>query len=130
LTGDTDMPKWKLIVEYEGTRYRGWQEQTNARTVQGELRKAAENVFGRSVEIVGAGRTDAGVHALYQVAHLKSSMPIREPVLKREINDRLPSDISIRDISCPPSCYREILPLSNWDATNGIWQTFRLVGQG
>ena len=97
LTADTDMPKWKLIIEYEGTRYRGWQEQTNARTVQGELRKAAEQVFGRTVEIIGAGRTDAGVHALHQVAHLKSSMPIRETVLKREINDRLPSDISIRD---------------------------------
>lgn len=103
LTGDADMPKWKLIVEYEGTRYRGWQEQTNARTVQGELRKAAEDVLGRGVEIVGAGRTDAGVHALCQVAHLKSSLPIREPVLQREINDRLPSDISIRDICEVPA---------------------------
>jgi tRNA pseudouridine38-40 synthase len=97
LKAGADMPKWKLIIEYEGTRYRGWQEQTNARTVQGELRKAAEQVFGRTVEIVGAGRTDAGVHALHQVAHLKSSMPIRETVLRREMNDRLPSDISIRD---------------------------------
>ena len=67
------MPKWKLVVEYEGTRYRGWQEQPNARTVQGELRKASENFLGREVEIVGSGRTDAGVHALHQVAHLRSS---------------------------------------------------------
>lgn len=91
------MPKWKLVIEYEGTRYRGWQEQTNARTVQGEVRKAAEDFIGRQVELIGSGRTDAGVHALCQVAHLRSSMPVRVDVLWREINDRLPTDISIRD---------------------------------
>jgi tRNA pseudouridine38-40 synthase len=91
------MPKWKLVIEYEGTRYRGWQEQTNARTVQGELRKAAENLFERPVEIAGSGRTDAGVHALCQVAHLRSSRPIPAALLRREINDRLPTDINIRD---------------------------------
>jgi tRNA pseudouridine38-40 synthase len=92
------MPKWKLVIEYEGTRYRGWQEQTNARTVQGEVRKAAEDFIGRQVELIGSGRTDAGVHALCQVAHLKSSMPMRSEVLCREINDRLPADINIRDV--------------------------------
>ena len=91
------MPKWKLVIEYEGTRYRGWQEQVNARTVQGEVRKAAEDFIGRQVELIGSGRTDAGVHALCQVAHLRSSMPMRSDVLCREINDRLPADISIRD---------------------------------
>jgi tRNA pseudouridine38-40 synthase len=92
------MPKWKLVIEYEGTRYRGWQEQTNARTVQGELRKAAEEVIDRRVEIVGAGRTDAGVHALHQVAHLKSSRPYSAAFLQQEINDRLPADINIREV--------------------------------
>ncbi len=91
------MPKWKLVIEYEGTRYRGWQEQANARTVQGELRKAAEGFIGRSIEIVGAGRTDAGVHALHQVAHLRSSLPIRTDLLRQQINDRLPSDICVRE---------------------------------
>jgi tRNA pseudouridine38-40 synthase len=90
------MPKWKLAIEYEGTRYRGWQEQTNARSVQGELRKAAENLFERQVEIVGSGRTDAGVHALCQVAHLRSSKPIAAAHLRQGINDRLPTDINIR----------------------------------
>jgi tRNA pseudouridine38-40 synthase len=92
------MPKWKLIIEYVGTRYRGWQEQTNARTVQGELRKAAEAVLGREIEIVGAGRTDAGVHALAQVAHVKSSMPHKDALLRRNINDLLPADINIREL--------------------------------
>ena len=90
------MPKWKLIIEYEGTRYRGWQEQTNARTIQGELRKAAENLFERQVEIIGSGRTDAGVHALCQVAHLRSSKPMAAALLRQGINDRLPADINIR----------------------------------
>jgi tRNA pseudouridine38-40 synthase len=92
------MPKWKLVIEYEGTRYRGWQEQVNARTVQGELRNAAEGFIGRHIEIVGSGRTDAGVHALHQVAHLRSSHTIRADFLKQQINDRLPSDICVREV--------------------------------
>jgi len=89
------MGKWKLILEYEGTRYRGWQEQANARTVQGELRKAAENFLEEKVEIAGSGRTDAGVHALFQIVHLKSSRSVSETALQHAINDRLPSDINI-----------------------------------
>jgi tRNA pseudouridine38-40 synthase len=93
------MPKWKLIIEYEGTRYRGWQEQANARSVQGEFRKACAAFFGREVEIMGSGRTDAGVHALYQVAHLRSSGSVRSAaLLRQEINDRLPADIHIRQV--------------------------------
>jgi tRNA pseudouridine38-40 synthase len=91
------MPKWKLVIEYEGTRYRGWQEQINARTVQGELRKAAENFFEGKVEIAGSGRTDAGVHALWQVAHLRSSKPVSTVLLRQSINDRLPADINVRE---------------------------------
>jgi tRNA pseudouridine38-40 synthase len=92
------MPKWKLIIEYQGTRYRGWQEQPNAKTVQREIRAAAEDVFGERLEIMGAGRTDAGVHALYQVAHLSAKRFLRAVDLKNQINDRLPQDINIKDI--------------------------------
>jgi tRNA pseudouridine38-40 synthase len=92
------MSKWKLFIEYQGTRYRGWQEQANARTVQGEIRAAAESVFGERVEIVGSGRTDAGVHALNQVAHLRTRRAFRTADLKNLINDRLPQDIAIKDI--------------------------------
>lgn len=97
------MPKWKLIIEYEGTRYRGWQEQKNARTVQGELRRAAESFLERDVEIMGSGRTDAGVHALYQVAHLRSSRPARAILLRQALNDRLPADINVRDATEVPA---------------------------
>jgi tRNA pseudouridine38-40 synthase len=64
------MHTWKLELEYEGTRYRGWQIQHNTKTVQGELVNAARQLFAGKVEIGGAERTDAGVHALSQTAHL------------------------------------------------------------
>ena len=65
------MPRFKLTIEYAGTRYSGWQIQKNARTVAGEIDRAARTVTGRKdFELYGSGRTDAGVHALAQVAHL------------------------------------------------------------
>jgi tRNA pseudouridine38-40 synthase len=87
--------RWKLILEYDGTNYSGWQEQRNARTVAGDLRKAAEQVLGDKAEVNGAGRTDAGVHALAQVAVLKSACKIRTEKLLRGLNHELPKDINI-----------------------------------
>ena len=98
------MRTWKLTLEYEGTKFHGWQDQINARTVQGDLLKAARDYFGVDVEIQGAGRTDAGVHAIAQVAHLRvfaSSAKIeklRAPELKRELNVRLPPEVVILDV--------------------------------
>ena len=60
---------FKLTLEYDGSRYSGWQTQLNARTVQGELQRAADELFGVETDIQGAGRTDSGVHALGRVAH-------------------------------------------------------------
>ncbi len=97
------MPKWKLTIEYEGTRYSGWQEQHNARTVQGALRKAAEDFFSQEVEVIGSGRTDAGVHALCQVAHLQASRQVAPVLLRQSINDRLPADISVREAKEVPA---------------------------
>jgi tRNA pseudouridine38-40 synthase len=97
---------WRLTLEYNGTKYSGWQEQQNARTVQGQLRKAAEDYFGTPVEIQGAGRTDAGVHARAQVAHLKirpkPGGKLRfAPVdtILRALNERLPADVCIIDVA-------------------------------
>ncbi len=90
------MPRYKLSIEYEGTRYSGWQVQKNARTVQGELIGAAKTVFGHDrFELMGAGRTDAGVHALHQVAHLDVDRKVAPIQLQRQINDLLPADINI-----------------------------------
>jgi tRNA pseudouridine38-40 synthase len=94
---------WKLTLEYDGTRYSGWQEQKNARTVQGELRSALEEFFGCPVELQGAGRTDAGVHAAAQVAHVRVKGKKTSPeVLLRELNDRLPGTIAILRVEAVP----------------------------
>ncbi|HWR52707.1 MAG TPA: tRNA pseudouridine(38-40) synthase TruA [Bryobacteraceae bacterium] len=91
------MSTWKLVIEYDGTRYSGWQDQKNARTVAGEIRAAAEEYFRSEVDLHGAGRTDAGVHALAQVAHLRlPGKQVRRPKeILRELNSRLPADIVI-----------------------------------
>jgi tRNA pseudouridine38-40 synthase len=90
------VPRFLLRIEYAGTRYRGWQIQTNARTVQGEIAAAAREVLGTpSFELYGSGRTDAGVHALEQVAHLDTGVKIPPAVLVDRLNALLPSDINI-----------------------------------
>jgi tRNA pseudouridine38-40 synthase len=88
---------FKLTVEYDGSKFSGWQTQQNARTVQGEIQRIVDELFGVEADLQGAGRTDAGVHALGQVASLKVRDPKRKmvaPQLLRELNDRLPSAIA------------------------------------
>jgi tRNA pseudouridine38-40 synthase len=90
------MPRFKLTIEYAGTRYSGWQIQKNARTVQGEIDRATRTVTGRKdFELYGSGRTDAGVHALAQVAHLDVSTNLPPETLRRRLNDELPADIHV-----------------------------------
>jgi len=86
----------KLTIEYAGTRYSGWQVQQNARTVAGELEQAIrEATRADRFELYGSGRTDAGVHALGQVAHLDLRVQVPPETLRRRINDALPSDINV-----------------------------------
>ncbi len=90
------MARFKLLIEYAGTRYSGWQIQNNARTVQGEIERAVREVTGeRAFELYGSGRTDAGVHALGQVAHLDVRTSLPPGTLVGRINDLLPADIHV-----------------------------------
>jgi tRNA pseudouridine38-40 synthase len=90
------MPRFKLCIEYAGTRYSGWQIQKNARTIQGEIDRVLRDVTGqRTFELYGSGRTDAGVHALEQVAHLDLPAALPPETLRHRLNDALPSDINI-----------------------------------
>jgi tRNA pseudouridine38-40 synthase len=90
------MPRFKLIIEYAGTRYSGWQIQKNARTVAGDLERAILAATGvKTFELYGAGRTDAGVHALGQVAHLQIDTRMDPDLLAWRINDELPADINV-----------------------------------
>jgi tRNA pseudouridine38-40 synthase len=91
--------RFKLTIEYAGTRYSGWQIQKNARTVQGEVERAVrEATTAGEFELYGSGRTDAGVHALAQVAHLEVDTALPVETLRRRINNALPSDINILGI--------------------------------
>src|SRR5581483_8813746 len=91
------MTTFKITLEYDGTRYSGWQEQKNARTIMGEIRKAAEQLLKGKFEMQGAGRTDACVHALGQVMHIKTASEVRHHLetIRSRLNDLLPADIAI-----------------------------------
>jgi len=90
------MARFRLDLEYVGTRYSGWQIQKNARTVQGALHEAVLKVAKRTdFESYGAGRTDAGVHALQQVAHLDLETRLPVETLRRALNDELPADVNL-----------------------------------
>jgi tRNA pseudouridine38-40 synthase len=101
----------KVVLEYDGTRYSGWQEQLNARTVLGEVRKAAREVFGSQLEMQGAGRTDAGVHALGQVMHIKLPSDALGGArgnlvnARRKLNELLPADIAILSLERVPRSF-------------------------
>ena len=93
------MSRFKLYIEYEGTRYSGWQMQKNSKSIQGRLYEIAQNIFkGEKIEIYGSGRTDSGVHALCQVAHLDVGTMLAPEIIRMKFNDELPADINIIEI--------------------------------
>jgi tRNA pseudouridine38-40 synthase len=97
------VPRFKLTIEYAGTRYSGWQIQKNAKTIAGEIDRAVRTVTGRKdFELYGSGRTDAGVHALAQIAHLDVSTTVPAETLRRRLNDELPADINILAVTHVP----------------------------
>jgi tRNA pseudouridine38-40 synthase len=97
------VPRYKLTIEYAGTKYSGWQKQKNARTVQGELESAiGDATREKTFEFMGSGRTDAGVHALRQIAHLDVRKPLPAETLRRAVNDNLPADIHVLAVDSVP----------------------------
>ncbi len=91
--------RYRATVEYDGTDFLGFQVQARGRTIQGELEKAIERVTQKQVRILGAGRTDAGVHASGQVIAFDVSWRHTTPELQRALNAVLPIDIAIRDLT-------------------------------
>lgn len=92
-----------LTVAYDGTRYCGWQIQSNGRTIQGELNRCLEELLGHPVETMGASRTDAGVHALGNVAVFDTDSRIPAEKFSYALNQRLPEDIRIQASQEAPS---------------------------
>ena len=88
----------KLTVEYDGTRYHGWQIQANGETIQAVLERAVSTFLGKSTRITGSGRTDAGVHALGQVANFICDQDLDLHKTRRGLNALTPEDITIKDV--------------------------------
>jgi tRNA pseudouridine38-40 synthase len=88
--------KYKLVIAYDGTSYCGWQEQPALKSVSGAIRTAFKRLFKKEVYLLGASRTDAGVHALGQVALLKSDLIIDPFSLAQALNNILPANIVVR----------------------------------
>jgi tRNA pseudouridine38-40 synthase len=92
---------FRIELEYDGTRYSGWQKQKNSRTIQGTILDCITNIFDKTngenilIDFQGSGRTDAGVHALNQIAHLKCKTSLSPGILMLKLNDCLPADINV-----------------------------------
>lgn len=97
------MARYKLTLEYEGTRFNGWQKQKEGKTIQGILIDTAREIFkSERVDVQGSGRTDRGVHAIEQIAHLDAETTLKEDVIKLKLNDSLPHDINIMKVEKAP----------------------------
>lgn len=90
------LKNFKLIIEYDGTRYHGWQRQKEDATIQGEIEKALWIMTREHITLNGSGRTDAGVHALGQVANFRCDTNLEPDIFQRGLNSILPDDIVIK----------------------------------
>lgn len=95
---ETPIYNYKLVIAYDGTRYSGWQIQSNATTIQETIQKAITIILRENVKIIGSGRTDTGVHALGQVAHFKSPQKLNLRAFQHSLNGLLPLDIRIKEV--------------------------------
>lgn len=143
-SGRHAMRNVKIVLEYEGTSYHGWQRQKNGASIQQILEEKAAVITGEGVKVIGSGRTDAGVHALGQVANFRTASSIDTKKLKDGINSLLPRDIVIRSLTeADPSfharkdavskiymyqiCNRPVRPAIN---RNFVWAVYKPLDIG
>ncbi|SFE64732.1 tRNA pseudouridine38-40 synthase [Bacillus sp. OV194] len=94
------MNNYKLTIQYDGGRYKGWQRLgNNDNTIQGKIENVLTEMAGETIEIIGSGRTDAGVHALAQIANFKMRKRMTEDEVMAYMNKYLPQDISVVDVA-------------------------------
>lgn len=89
---------YKITVSYDGTDYHGWQRQPDKKTIQGAIEEALFPFQEKKISVIGAGRTDAGVHSQGQVANFKADFKLTDEELFRAVNSKLPEDIRIIDL--------------------------------
>src|SRR5688572_22069422 len=92
------MPTYRLLLEYDGTEFRGWQSQANGPTVQHAIEEALGVALRAPTRVEGAGRTDAGVHARGQVAHVRTEVEYEPRKLRRALEGLLPRTIAVREV--------------------------------
>jgi len=99
---DKNMRNFKMVVEYDGSAYRGWQRQKNGVSIQQVLEEAIKKITGQKVSVIGSGRTDAGVHALNQVASFRCATKLPVNNIYRGMNSVLPEDIVVKEMEEVP----------------------------
>ncbi len=108
---------FKLTIEYDGSRYQGWQRQPNGPTIQQEIESAIETITRQSIRLTGSGRTDAGVHAIGQVANFTCATRIDAKEMMKALNSILPMDIVIRQCCLASAQFH-----SRYDAKSKIYR--------
>ena len=98
----------KLVIHYDGTNYHGWAGQPETATVQGTIEEVIEKLTGQPVKVYGSSRTDAGVHALGQVANFRINSPVPTENFSNALNNLLPQDITISDVCEMPDDFDAI----------------------
>jgi tRNA pseudouridine38-40 synthase len=111
------MANFKLTIEYDGTAYSGWQRQAEHRTVQAELERAIACMTQPPVTLLGAGRTDAGVHALGQVANFHADTRLAPEAFLKGLNSLLPPDIAVRTCAQVPEAFH-----ARFDARSKVYR--------
>lgn len=100
------MKNYKLVIQYDGGRYRGWQRLgVGENTIQGKIENVLSELLGEKTELIGCSRTDAGVHALAQIANFKTDKKLSETEIKNYLNHYLPQDISIKEVVLVPDYF-------------------------
>ncbi|HEX16321.1 MAG TPA: tRNA pseudouridine(38-40) synthase TruA [Deltaproteobacteria bacterium] len=115
------MRNLKLLIEYDGTHFHGWQIQPDQRTVQGVLQETIAQVVGHRVRLIGASRTDAGVHALGQVANFKTTSKLPPETMQRAFNALLPDDVVVKAVEEVPLSFH-----SRFRSTGKVYE-YRLL---
>ncbi|HOJ51528.1 MAG TPA: tRNA pseudouridine(38-40) synthase TruA [Syntrophales bacterium] len=117
------MRNLKLTIEYDGTNYCGWQRQKNGISIQGVLEEKLRNIVREEVKVVGSGRTDAGVHALGQIAHVHLQTSLNVTNILRGVNSLLPVDIAVKGIEEVPMDFH-----ARYDAVSKVY-LYRICNQ-
>ena len=116
------MYNYKLIIQYDGGRYKGWQRLGDSQnTIQGKIENVLSELIGKRIEINGSGRTDAGVHALAQVANFKISDNLTESAIKNYLYKYLPQDISVKEVMLVPESFHARLNIKRKTYLYKIW---------